>query len=106
VAGWAVVIGVDEYGAEELALSGAVRDAESFRDWLLEAGLVPRDQLRFLAARAGGREAGFGVPAKDTVVAAINDVIATSGGEAEALYFFFAGHGLTTWCRGGRKARS
>jgi hypothetical protein len=100
VAGWAVVIGVDEYGAEELALSGAVRDAESFRDWLLEAGLVPRDQLRFLAARAGGREAGFGVPAKDTVVAAINDVIASSGGEAEALYFFFAGHGLTTWVSG------
>jgi hypothetical protein len=100
VAGWAVVIGVDDYGAEELALSGAVRDAESFRDWLLEAGLVRPDQLRFLAARAGGREAGFGVPAKDTVVAAINDVIAASGGEAEALYFFFAGHGLTTWVSG------
>jgi uncharacterized caspase-like protein len=96
VAGWAVVIGVDDYGAEELALSGAVRDAESFRDWLLEAGLVPPDQLVFLASRAGGGDAGFGVPAKDTVVAAINHVIAASGGAADALYFFFSGHGLTT----------
>jgi len=100
VAGWAVVIGVDDYGADELALSGAVGDAESFRDWLLEAGLVPPNQLVFLASRAGGGDAGFGIPAKDTVVAAINHVIAASGGEADALYFFFSGHGLTTWVSG------
>jgi uncharacterized caspase-like protein len=85
VAGWAIVIGVDDYGTDELALSGAVADAEDFRKWLVEAGRVAPEQQRFLAARSDGGEPGFGVPAKDTVVAAINDVLEQSGGEGEAL---------------------
>jgi Caspase domain len=100
VAGWAIVVGIDDYGAEQLALSGAVADAENFRDWLLGAGLVSPEQLCFLAARAGGGDAGFGVPTKDTVVAAINHVLEASGGEGETLYVFFSGHGLTTWVSG------
>jgi hypothetical protein len=100
VAGWAIVIGVDDYGPDELALSGAVADAEDFREWLAEAGRVAPEQQRFLSARTDGGEPGFGVPAKDTVVAAINDVLEQSGGEGEALYFFFSGHGLTTWVSG------
>lgn len=96
---WAVVIGVDDYGKDELALTGAVRDAELFRDWALakNGGGVPEDNLRFLTARTDGGDAGFGVPAKDTIVGAINDVIEQSGGAGEALYFFFSGHGLTAW---------
>lgn len=96
---WAVVIGVDDYGKDELKLSGAVQDAELFRDWVLEknGGAVPEDNLRFLTARTDGGDAGYGVPTKDAIVAAINDVIAKSGGTGEAFYFFFAGHGLTTW---------
>lgn len=100
MSGWAVVIGIDEYGAEELELSGAVADAEDFRKWLGEADRVPPDQIYFLAGRKGGGDAGFGVPAKDTVVAAITDLLERSGGEGEALYVFFSGHGLTTWVSG------
>jgi Caspase domain len=100
VASWAVVIGVDDYRAEELELSGAVADAEAFREWLGDAERVAPDQLRFLASRTDGGDAGFGVPAKDTVVGAITDVLEQSGGEGDALYFFFSGHGLTTMVAG------
>jgi hypothetical protein len=97
---WAVVIGVDDYGGEgELDLSGAVRDAELFRKWVLakRGGAVPKDNLRFLTARTDRSDAGYGVPTRDTIVAAINDVIDKSGGAGEEFYFFFAGHGLTAW---------
>ena len=36
------------------------------------------------------------IPTKDNVLNAINEVMAESGGEGEALYFFFSGHGVTT----------
>jgi hypothetical protein len=99
VGNWAVVIGVDEYGDDALRLSGAVRDAETFRDWVLEpnGGSVPEENLRFLPARTGKGDAGDGVPTKDNIVAQINDVLAKSGSAGEAFYFFFSGHGLTTW---------
>jgi hypothetical protein len=99
VAKWAVVIGVDEYGRKELALTAAVRDAELFRAWALaeDGGQVPEENLLFLAARTGEGDAGYGVPTRDRVVAAINEVLARSGESGEAFYFFFAGHGLTTW---------
>jgi hypothetical protein len=99
VAKWAVVIGVDEYGRKELELTAAVRDAERFRDWALadDGGQVPKKNLLFLAARTGDGDVGDGVPTRDTIVAAINDVLARSGEAGEAFYFFFAGHGLTTW---------
>ena len=96
---WAVVIGVDEYGDEALELSGAVRDAELFRAWVRaqNGGPVPEENLRFLPARSDGGDPGDGVPTKDNIVAAINDVLERSGGAGEAFYFFFAGHGLTAW---------
>ena len=96
---WAVVIGVDEYGDDALELSGAVRDAELFRAWVREenGGPVPEENLRFLPARTDGGDPGDGVPTKDNIVAAINDILERSGGAGEAFYFFFAGHGLTAW---------
>jgi Caspase domain len=99
VSNWALVIGVDDYGTPGLNLSGAVRDAERFRDWVLEQSAHPvaEENLRFLTARTDGGEPGDGIPTKDNVVAAINDVIARSNGAGDALFFFFSGHGLTAW---------
>jgi hypothetical protein len=83
---WAIVIGVDEYGADALRLAGAVDDALRFRDWVLADGGVPEANLRLLV--------GDPVPTKDNIVTAISEVVASAQG-AERLYFYFAGHGLT-----------
>ena len=96
---WALVIGVDDYGTPGLNLPGAVHDAELFRNWVLNqtAHPVAKENLRFLTARTDGGDPGDGVPTKDNVVAAINDVISRSNGAGDALFFFFSGHGLTAW---------
>jgi caspase domain-containing protein len=97
---WAVVIGVDEYGHDDLRLSAAVADAEMFCKWVVDAngGNVPRENLRLLLARSRDRPEGSQkerAPTKDNIVTAINEVVTASGGVGERLYFFFAGHGIT-----------
>ena len=97
---WAVVIGVDDYGRDELSLSAAVADAESFRDWVVagDGGGVPEENVRVLLARRAdnsGASDADRVPTKDNIVTAINEIVTASGGTGERLYFFFAGHGIT-----------
>jgi hypothetical protein len=99
-ANWAVVIGVDEYGHDDLRLSAAVADAERFCSWVVDPkrGNVPQENLRLLLARrpeapAGSKEER--APTKDNIVTAINEVVTESRGAGERLYFFFAGHGIT-----------
>ncbi|HWC32248.1 MAG TPA: caspase family protein, partial [Actinomycetota bacterium] len=97
---WAVVIGVDDYGRDELSLSAAVADAESFRDWVVaeDGGGVPEENVRVLLARRADDSAASDadrVPTKDNIVTAINEIVTASGGTGERLYFFFAGHGIT-----------
>ena len=50
---YAIVIGIDEYGEDGMRLSGAVSDACTFRDWVLDpdGGDVPKDNLRLLLSR-------------------------------------------------------
>jgi hypothetical protein len=98
---WAIVIGIDEYGSDDLRLYAAVSDALKFRDWVLAAdgGGVPASNLRLLLARRSD-DPGAGDDAldatKDNIVTAINDVVlAAAEHEAERLYFYFAGHGIT-----------
>jgi len=93
---WAIVIGIDDYGRDELRLSAAVADSVRFSEWVSspEGGNVPRSNLRLLLGRAGGPQPNDVVPTKDNIVTAINDVV-TAAGPAERLYFFFAGHGIT-----------
>jgi hypothetical protein len=98
---WAIVIGIDEYGDADLRLSASVSDALKFRDWVLAAdgGGVPEPNLRLLLSRRPDDPGpGQAVPeaSKDNLVTAINDVVvAAAEQEAERLYFYFAGHGIT-----------
>jgi Caspase domain len=97
---WAVVIGVDEYGRDDLRLSAAVADADAFCRWVLDpsGGNVPRENLRLLLGRGPDDRGGSDderPPTKDNIVTAINEVVTASGGAGERLYFFFAGHGIT-----------
>lgn len=83
---WAIVIGVDEYGDDKLRLTGAVADAQRFRDWVVSeaGGGVAENHLRHLVN-----------PTKDQIVTAISEVVAGAASGAERLYFYFSGHGLT-----------
>ena len=83
---WAIVIGVDEYGEEKLRLTGAVADAQRFRDWVVSdaGGGVRENNLRYLVN-----------PTKDEIITAISEVVTGAAGGAERLYFYFSGHGLT-----------
>jgi Caspase domain len=100
---WAIVIGIDEYGDAGMRLSASVSDALKFRDWVLapDGGGVREDNLRLLLSRRPddpGPDPGPAVAeaTKDNIVTAINDlVVAAEGQEAERLYFYFAGHGIT-----------
>ena len=97
---WAIVIGIDDYGREDMQLSAAVADAVRFRDWVVseEGGNVPPSNLRLLLGRRPddpARKEDDPAPTKDNIVTAINDVVNAGAEGAEQLYFFFAGHGIT-----------
>jgi hypothetical protein len=96
---WAIVIGIDEYDSEELRLNAAVSDAERFCDWVTapDRGNVPQDQLKLLLGRSSQLDQSNGAPrpTKDNIVTVINDVVTAAGDNAERLYFYFSGHGIT-----------
>jgi Caspase domain len=100
----AIVIGADDYGTGVRSLSGAVNDAQTFFDWVVNpsGGNVARDHVRLLLAPRpdGGATLQADLPAtKDNIVTAINDLVAASeragAGPCEYFYFYFAGHGIT-----------
>ena len=95
------MIGVDEYWSDAAHLHGAVNDALSVREWLLkeEGGNVPEEQLILLLSPLPGRRSRRQVRCEATkanIMVAINNLMDISGGQGERLYFYFAGHGLTT----------
>ena len=94
---WAIVIGIDDYRGKQPTLKSAVYDAVRFCRWLLERPACRRNGSG--GSSADGRRSTDGrqrvLPTKDNVLNAINEVMAESGGEGEALYFFFSGHGVT-----------
>jgi hypothetical protein len=99
---WGIVIGVDEYNGDVPRLSGAVRDAVAFYNWLVSdtGGRVRKEHVNVLLGRASGSKArrikGEEPPRKDNIMRAINDVIQRSDGTGERFFFYFSGHGLTS----------
>src|SRR6266540_5275938 len=103
MANWAIVIGIDRYWSEGAHLRGAVRDALSVHEWLLDpaGGNVPATNLQLVLSPgpnspAVGPELGAIDGTKSNIVIAITNLLVLSGGKGERLYFFFAGHGLTS----------
>jgi hypothetical protein len=104
---WAIVIGIDEYGAPQLQLQAAVADAERFRAWVVseDGGRVPEDNVHLLLGRRPGehkKQENEVAPTKANIVQAINDVVAAAEarGRGDRLYFFFSGHGITAQLAG------
>jgi hypothetical protein len=103
VANWAVVVGIDRYWSEAANLRGAVRDALSVREWLLDpaGGNVPAENLQLVLAPGPNSPPldpaleQLPVGTKANITVAINNLIQLSGGTGERLFFFYAGHGLT-----------
>lgn len=91
---WAIVIGVNAYGSEDMDLSAGVSDARDFYEWVTapDGGGVPEAHARLLLAPAPEDAIAA---TKDTIVTAINEVVTAAGEEAEQLFFYFAGHGIT-----------
>ena len=103
MANWAIVIGVDRYWSEAACLQGRRRDALAVREWLLDpaGGDVPAENPVAALLRGGKPdrstpELGAITATKANIIVAINDLIQLSGAKGERLYFYFAGHGLTT----------
>ena len=103
MANWAVVVGIDRYWSDAANLRGAVRDALSVRDWLLDpaGGNVPAENLQLVLAPGPNSPPldpeleQLPVGTKANITVAINNLIQLSGGIGERLFFFYAGHGLT-----------
>lgn len=90
---------MDEYSEPSLRLSGAVNDALAMKEWLLDTsgGNVPNQNL-FLLLNHDNRP-GMPPSRKATVQNigdAILEVTRRYRGNGERLFFYFAGHGLST----------
>ncbi|HEV8251052.1 MAG TPA: caspase family protein [Gaiellaceae bacterium] len=103
MASWAVVVGIDRYWSDAASLKGAVRDALSMQEWLLDpsGGNVPADNLLLVLAPAKESpqlddDLAWEQGTKANITIAINNLVQLSGGKGERLYFYYAGHGLTT----------
>ena len=102
MANYAVVVGIDRYWSDAASLKGAVRDALSMREWLLEpaGGNVSKDNLLLVLAPAKESPQVADVEweqgTKANIAIAINNLVELSGGKGDRLYFYYAGHGLTS----------
>ena len=99
VANWALVVGIDRYWSDRAALRGAVRDALTMREWLLDTsgGGVPRENLVLVLGPRDGEQPGveYVDATKDKIMVAVNDLMTLSGGKGDRFFFYYAGHGLT-----------
>jgi uncharacterized caspase-like protein len=105
---WAIVIGIDKYWTQEACLKGAVRDALKMREWLVrsDGGAVPSRNVYLLLDRdTSSPSPPTGVKVlnakRDSVIDAIEDLLKLSHGQAERLFFYFAGHGIASCIHSG-----
>ncbi len=100
MANWAVVIGINKYRSEQMSLRGAVRDALTMREWLIDpaGGKVPEaNVLTALSPRDGEDVRGVEArgASRDDITDLILELIERSGGVGDRLFVYYAGHGLT-----------
>jgi Caspase domain len=97
---WAIVIGINKYWRPEACLHGAVRDAVDMCEWLKnpDGGAVPESQLFVALEPDHGTAPAPTVYGADyqTVTDVIRRLVLRSGANGDRLFFYFAGHGLTS----------
>lgn len=94
---YAVVVGISRYPALR-DLSGPVNDALSFRDWLLNRGAVPEENIELIVTPAYTETMTRknAQPLRDQVINALDAILErnNNGGKAgRRFYLFLAGHG-------------
>jgi hypothetical protein len=102
MANLALVIGCDAYpNLPHGDLRGAVRDALSFREWVLDRGggqVAPPDLIFLASPSSGGASIPADVEAQPATVRnvayAMKDLVSERSGNR--LYVYYAGHGCTT----------
>jgi hypothetical protein len=94
----AVVIGIDNYTNQPL--SSSVNDALAFQKSLLELGLVKQEDITLLVAPQGGA----GDDADITKIKSALFPFYNDPSRYERLFFFFAGHGISTYTDEARNA--
>lgn len=99
---WALVIGIDRYELPDANLRGATRDALMMREWLVDpAGGNVQDSnvILLLSPREDAEPPGVEarLATQGNILDAIAELIMRSGGGGERLFFFFAGHGVSTF---------
>lgn len=91
-ADFGLVVGVDNY-PHYLSLRGAVRDAERFHRWLLDAngGAIPEERARLVISSLQPLS-----PLKDQIDRELDQIVreANALGGGRRLYFHFSGHGI------------
>lgn len=107
----AIVIGIDHYPKPEWCLTGAVRDAVAFARWCVTAGgVAPKDLTLHLSPRPNEPSLtellkphqgapDLSVQAKpathDAIARTFHKYRTGAGKDAERLWFYYAGHGLS-----------
>src|SRR5262245_19107202 len=92
---FALIVGIDKYGQASTLkeLNGAVRDAEAFRDWLIDSAGVPKEHVKTMVSDAAGS-----IPKLLEIVDEVERLYKRSQKGEEAigrrLYIFLAGHGV------------
>ena len=104
---YAVVVGINNYPAFD-PLEGPVKDAKAFRNWLVEHGKVPPENIRevystdFAARNVAGQATALTQPAIEAVNAQFIELVNLTNKNFQKLprvgrrlYIYLAGHGIT-----------
>jgi hypothetical protein len=94
----AIVIGIDKYWDPDVSLTGAVSDALKFREWVTAHGGVDEQNVFLLLGPVNETELAYPSkrPTRLAIIDAIDKVLTGSWASPERLYFYFAGHGLSS----------
>ena len=89
----ALVIGIDRYPKSEWNLTGAVRDALEFADWVVKAGGVAPENLTLLLSPVGDAK-GAKKATRKAILEAFHKYEKGGAKDADRFWFYYAGHGL------------
>jgi V8-like Glu-specific endopeptidase len=89
----ALVIGIDRYPKSAWNLTGAVKDAREFAEWVVKAGGVAPEDLTLLLSPVGDAK-GASRATRKAILEAFHKYEKGAAKDAERFWFYYAGHGL------------
>lgn len=96
MANYGIAIGINDYTPPNQrglkGLRGAIPDATEVHKWMIEHGKVPSDNCILITSTSDPLHPDKTIV--DTAIAKIIGMTLNNGGNADRLYFYFAGHGL------------